>query len=198
MTAAVVDFRQVPVYDRDEHDFYVDPPWCTELLLDHENFEGTVWDPACGSGTIPEALRRRGILYDGSDLVDRGYGRSGVDFLAPVMPVPSCDNIVTNPPYGKGVLAEAFIRRALIVARRKVAVLVNEKFLYSERRHPLFTGTCLARIYHLSSRPSMPPGELLRAGEVEATGGSVNYAWLVFLRGHQGPPTTHWMIRRKA
>lgn len=34
MTAAVVDFRQVPVYDRDEHDFYVDPPWCTELLLE--------------------------------------------------------------------------------------------------------------------------------------------------------------------
>jgi hypothetical protein len=33
-------------------DFYPTPEWATELLLMHEKFKGTIWEPACGEGDM--------------------------------------------------------------------------------------------------------------------------------------------------
>jgi hypothetical protein len=191
---------------RQDHDFYVDPEWCTQLLLDAENFSGNVWDPACGQGSILNACMQNGIKATGSDLVDRGCGHTPVDFLKQrehrpmVSPV---GNIICNPPFKQ---AEAFIRQALELvgppprwwgSRRtaKVAMLVQEKFLFSQRRHALFKDHPPAAIYFLSTRPSMPPGHLLARGAVKAAGGSVNYCWIVWQRGYRGPPTCGWLIK---
>src|ERR1700759_147425 len=40
-----------------------------------------VWEPACGDGGIARPLERGGFRVVGTDLVDRGYGFGGVDFL---------------------------------------------------------------------------------------------------------------------
>lgn len=192
------DNRKAPQYDRAADDWYIEPGWCVDLLLSAERFEGRTIDPACGIGTIPKAFGRAGLDCSGCDLRDRGYGISGVDFLTSDFDgwmTGPWDNIVTNPPYGKGKVAVAFIEKARRIASNKVAVVVNEKFLYSDRRHALFTGGGLYRVYFLSSRPSMPPGHMLQAGQIEAKGGAVNYAWLVFLRGYAGVPTCHWLKR---
>lgn len=178
----------------DPNDFFIEPEWCVRALLDAERFVGPIWDPACGSGTIVKACTARGIEAVGSDLVDRGFG--GVqDFLAPGFDFVGVQNIVANPPYARAV---DFILRALDVADRKVAMIVQEKFLYSGKRHALFAATPLARIYFLSDRPSMPPGDKFLAGEIEAKGGSVNYCWLVWSHDHQGPPTAHWLRKPAA
>lgn len=187
--------REVTDYDRDADDWYVEPRWTVEALLDAEPFVGSVWDPACGGGTIPDVCRGRGMRAFGSDKVYRGYGLREADFLSegrcPDID-PPYDNIITNPPYKD---AEAFARRALDLAHFKVAMLVQRGFLYSQDRYPLFTETPVARIYHLSSRPSMPPGALLAAGEIKARGGKVDYCWVVWAKDHKGPPTTHWLLR---
>lgn len=110
-------------------------------------------------------------------------------------PKASVTNIVCNPPYSyEPKIAERFIRRALEVTRRKLAMLLPTKFNSSNGRHALFTGTPLARIHTLCSRPSMPPGSLLTAGKIKAKGGKVDYAWFVWERGHTGPPTNHYLI----
>lgn len=186
--------QKVSTYERAPDDYYIEPSWCVDLLLTAERFEGTSWDPACGRGTIPMTMEAAGLRCYGTDLRNRGYGVC-CDFLRDEPPLRDVDNIVTNPPYGGGKAAVAFIERARTIARSKVAVLVNEKFLYSERRHQMFTAGGLYRVYFLSSRPSMPPGHLLQAGQIEAKGGAVNYAWLVFLRGFTGAPTAHWLKR---
>ena len=49
--------RRSHIFDRDDHDFYVEPPWCSERLFAVEPFAGLIWDPAAGSGTIPRAAR---------------------------------------------------------------------------------------------------------------------------------------------
>jgi hypothetical protein len=46
-------------YPRDQQEWYVEPRWCVELMLDQlerdgEPFEGEVLDPCCGGGTIPD------------------------------------------------------------------------------------------------------------------------------------------------
>ena len=63
-------------YARVDRDFYVEPRWVVELLLDVETFEGAVYDPACGSGTIPSVCLQRGIPATGSDIVHRGFGEA--------------------------------------------------------------------------------------------------------------------------
>lgn len=196
------------LYDRDAQDWYVEPAWCTDLLIRAEPFEGSVWDPACGGGNLIYEFHRRGYIVLATDIVERGcwLQRDTYDFLAPMSPVDSVpgsytvgfpfnrlpDNIVCNPPYR---LTEAFIYRALTIARHKVAMLTNLRFLASQRRHRLFAETPVRRVHVFSTRPSMPPGTLLESGERAAQGGSQDYCWIVWEHGFAGAPTLNWLIR---
>ena len=182
-------------YVRDGLDWYVEPSWCVDLLLDRLPDLSTVWDPACGAGTIPEACRARGICAVGSDIADRGYGRPDVDFLpgpggGRAIPFGTPYAIITNPPYGK---ATDFIAEARRVARRIVAVLVRLDYLASQRRRALFVNHPPARVLVLSKRPSMPPGEQLASGAVQAKGGQHDFCWIVWDRRHDGPTQMEWL-----
>lgn len=68
--------------DSNGADFYPTPSWATKALIDHEDFEGSIWEPACGDGAISKTLEGYGG-YDvtSTDLYDRGYGEGGVDFI---------------------------------------------------------------------------------------------------------------------
>lgn len=191
--AAVLGFhtRDLKVYDRDDADWYVEPAWAVDALLAAEPFEGLTLDPACGCGTIPKAFAKRGLACSAYDLHDRGFGRGGFDFLVRGQFVVPFDNVVTNPPYK---LAEAFIRRGLQITKRKVAVLVQQQFPFSQRRWAMFTELPVARLYFLSTRPSMPPGKAIEAGQ-KVGGGKVDFLWMVFEHGYNGAPTAHWLKR---
>lgn len=166
-------------YDRNENDWYVEPTWIVDALLNVENFDGLTIDPSCGGGTIPKALKRRGLSVDGSDIAFRGYGTQGLDFFKSTRP---CDHVVSNPPYG--VLQE-WVDHALLLASKKVAVIARLAFLESAKRKPWFETRPLARVWVSSRRVSMPPG----GTDIEAKGGSVAYAWFVFEQRHTGPWT---------
>ena len=188
------------LYERHDRDWYVEPAWCAELLIRAEPFEGSVWDPACGKGNAIKAFHKRGHDVHATDIVRRGcwLQRDCYDFLShplpgPGEPVPLIpDNIVCNPPYR---LTEAFIYRALCLARAKVAMLTNLRFLASQRRHRLFNETPVRRVHIFSTRPSMPPGQLLESGERAAEGGSQDYCWIVWEQGYAGAPAINWLIR---
>jgi hypothetical protein len=98
-------------YQRVVNDFYIEPRWIVEALLDVEPLQGRCWDPACGSGNIPTTLQARGLECWGLDVVDHGFGTTGLDFF---MATDSADSIISNPPYG---LIEPFIQRALAHTR---------------------------------------------------------------------------------
>lgn len=140
------------IFARDDHDFYVEPAWCSEHLFAVEPFAGLIWDPAAGSGTIPRAARAAGLSNFATDIVDHGCGPHQ-DFL--IAPAPAeVFNVVTNPPFR---LARAFVERALTLGAVKTAVIFPTARLNAARwlkRLPL------AKIYLLTPRPSMPPGEV--------------------------------------
>lgn len=199
-TAGEISGRKAPQYyseprshDRHGQDWYIEPAWAVELLLDAESFAPLVWDPCAGSGTIPRCCAARGIATQASDIVLRNFPLQYVeDFLA-IPPIRgTIPHIIMNPPYRQ---AEAFVRHALKIARTKVAVLVQAKFPYSQRRYKLFTEHPPHTIYFLSTRPSMPPGELLMDGTVEAHGGKVDYCWICWRVGYAGPTTCRWLLR---
>ena len=83
--------------NRAPDDFYPTPPEGTWALLSAIRFKGNIWEPACGDGSISRVLEAAGYEVTSTDLVDRGYGTSPVDFLLDYRT--KADNIVTNPPF---------------------------------------------------------------------------------------------------
>lgn len=169
-------------YERDENDWYVEPEWAVRALKDRVSFVA-VHDPCCGMGTIPRVFGGTG-----ADKIDRGFGFRVQDFLTEDW---SYSDIVTNPPYG---IAQDIIERALLLARHRVAALVQTKFLASQRRHALFTRPEMERVIMFSRRPSMPPGKMLMEhGESIRGGGSIDFCWAIWNRAHVGPVTVEWV-----
>jgi hypothetical protein len=179
--------RRSHIFDRDNHDFYVEPLWCSERLFAVETFAGAIWDPAAGLGTIPRAARAAGLSNFASDIADRGCG-ARQDFLTAPAPTTGAFSVATNPPF---VLAREFVERALMLGATKVAVIFPTARLNAAR---WLEALPLARIWLLTPRPSMPPGNvILRGGK--PGGGKTDFAWLVFDRTHSGPPVMRWLHR---
>lgn len=174
-----------PSVDRDRDDFYPTPPEGTLALLAVERFEGSIWEPACGCGAMSRVLEAAGHHVISTDLIDRGYGTPGVDFLLDYQT--RADNIVTNPPFK---FAEEFARHALAVAPDKVALLCRLAWLEGIGRRRMFTGTPLARVHVFSRRLRMQRGRLPEPGE---GGGALAFAWFVWERGYVGAPTLGWL-----
>lgn len=176
-------------HKREPFDWYVEPAYAVEALADRLPFDGVIWDPACGRGTVPAILRERGLDVHGSDICDRGGGAVGDFFLQTAAPDGrQPDWIVTNPPYNyrKGI-CEAFIRKALTMARRGVCVFVPVAFKSSIGRFDLFTSFRPSHELVFSQRPSCPPGRLLDAlGDDAFKHGQLDYIWLAWTRDAAG------------
>lgn len=180
--------RSSHIWPRNTADWYVEPEWCSSRLFEAETFVGTVHDPAAGMGRIVEAAIAHGHHATGADIVDRGFGFVVEDFALVTTPVA---NIVVNPPFG---IAREFVGHALTLAAHKVAVLFPVARLNAA--HWLMD-TPLRRIWLLTPRPSMPPGETIMRGE-RPGGGKVDFAWLVFEQGFAGQPVIGWLHRNAA
>ncbi len=182
-------------YERDEHDHYVEPAWCVDVLLAAypEELSHGIFDPCAGLGTIPDRAILRGFPATGADLIDRANGRFPVqDFLTDHRERPS---IVTNPPFK---IAVAIVQHALSVVPEGgiVAVIAQAKFLFSQARHPLFSNSLMERVIIFSRRPSMPTGAMLAEhGEACRGGGAMDYAWMVWRVGKTSQDATiEWTL----
>jgi len=176
--------------ERDPLDFYRTPRVAVEKLLDVEAFDGPIYEPACGDGAISEVLIERGYRVLSTDLVDRGYGLSGVNFLGPL---PSLEvapkHLITNPPFRR---MEEFAVRALNVVPGKVALLGRLLWLEGEARHRrLFAVAPPARVWIFSKRVNLARGGDPRWRDGE--GGMVAFAWYVWDPDHFGAPELGWI-----
>jgi hypothetical protein len=89
-------------------------------------------------------------------------------------------SIITNPPFFRAKGTEQAIRRALDIAKHKVCIFTDVRFLNGgTRAKGLFSEAPPSRIWYLSPRPSCPPGEFLKAGN-KAGGGTADYCWMVW------------------
>lgn len=175
-----------PTYERAPHDWYVEPRWAVDALLNAETFAGLVWDPACGEGTILRCCEARGLQCVGSDVINRGWpGTVVTDFLHEP-PAFAAENIICNPPYG---VAPQFVGKAIGLCLRKTAMLLRLAFLESESRKNFFATSPLRRVLVFTKRVSMPPG----GKNIEPRGGTKAFAWFVWEHGHEGPPTLGWL-----
>lgn len=136
--------------ERRENDFYPTPPEPTIALLSKiADWPRTAWEPACGDGGIAKPLERGGFKVVGTDLIDRGYGEGGVDFLQTTER--RADVIITNPPFGD--LAHPFVAHALDLDTPYIAMLFNINFWSAAIRTPLWNRRLPYAVYALNWKP---------------------------------------------
>lgn len=200
--------------DRHPHDWYVEQLWVVRALMAHIEFDHdmAIWDPACGLGTIPEAFTAAGYMCQGTDIAYRGlrdvlwFGQH--DFLGDQVHMMEhwslLGSIVSNPPFSyREDIAEKFVRRALILARDYVAMLLPLKWRASEKRFQFFEDHPPAQILVFCDRPSMPPGDKLDALDEKGrhtawARGKVDYAWFIWTPRQPATPTIIRSIKPRA
>jgi hypothetical protein len=124
--------------EREVNDFYATDPVAAEWLIQLEELNHNIWECACGGGHLGKVFENHGFNVKATDLVDRGYGQGGVDFLA-------CEekfdgDIITNPPYKYSL---PFIEHALSLVPdgHKVCMVLKVQFLEGKERKRLFLNT---------------------------------------------------------
>lgn len=155
-------------YARVAFDQYETPEWATVAVMRHLLPGMKIWEPACGSGKMAQALIKYGGLcaspVDGTDI------QMGVDFL-------KCDRknydaIITNPPYK---LATEFVEHALklMEPRGIVAMLLRTDFDHAKSRRHLFADhSAFAKKLVLTKR--------IQWFEDSKSSPSFNHAWFIW------------------
>lgn len=169
--------------EREKDDFYRTPEEAVKALLFLEDFEGNIWEPACGDGAISEVLKDYGFKVISTDLYDRGYGARGYDFLRKGNKF-TADNIITNPPYK---FCLEFVKKALELSKKKVAMLLRIQFLEGKKRGEFFKEHPPARIIVFSNRIScLKPNETRSAD-------AMCYCWFIWDKEYKGEPIIRWV-----
>jgi hypothetical protein len=166
--------------NRIKFDFYPTPDIATVSFLEREIFTGEIWEPACGNGAMSKIIERYKYLVKSSDLIYRGYGEGGVDFLRSSY---LTNNIMTNPPFSH---AAKFVHHALKHANKKVAMLLRLNFLESKARKLLFTDFPFYKLYVFSER--VPFGVNPKSGS-----NAIAFGWFVWDYSYFGKPTIEWL-----
>ncbi len=173
--------REIRQQVGNEGDFYRTPPIATLALLEKEIFPRRVYEPACGDGAISNVLKDCGYEVESSDLFDRGYGETGIDFLTEPARRPGDTGLIANPPFSHGT---QFAKRALDMGYRKVALLCRVAFLEGQdRAATVFSDSRLSRVWVFSRRITLWRGDDPNPKE---TGGAMAFAWYIWENSHRG------------
>ena len=170
--------------DREINDYYATSPVAAEQLIQIEKLHNNIWECACGEGHLAKVFAEHGYTVKSTDLIDRGYGIGGVDFLSQTEPFNG--DIVTNPPYK---YAEDFIVKALelIPEGHKVCMFLKIQFLEGRKRKDLFKKYPPYTVWVSSSR--IQHG---KNGNFQNKSSMMATAWYVWKKGYFGPTYLKW------
>lgn len=189
-------------HERAEDDFYATEPKAIDFLLEKVQFEGAIWENACGQGHLSERLIELGHSVISTDLRDRGYGKGGVDFfectetLAP--------NIVTNPPYAYAI-EWCWKCLELLPVGGKLALFLPIQFLEAQERRELFDKEPPKCVYVFTNRilcgingdfyEHNEDGsiKLKRDGTPKRKSSAKAYAWFYWEKGYRGDVKLDWI-----
>lgn len=171
--------------EREEHDYYATSPEAAEWLLKLEILSANLWEPACGEGHLSKVFEKNGFNVRSTDLIDRGYGEGGVDFLQQSGTFRG--DIITNPPFK---YADEFILKALEILEpgRKLCIFQKLQFLEgTRRRRKIYDSTPPARVWVSSSRIQVG-----KNGDFTHSKSMLAYAWFVWEKGHYETTELKW------
>lgn len=180
---------------REENDFYATDPKTLKLFLyefwKDNSFEGDILEPACGQGHISKTLKEMLPNFNiiSTDLIDRGYGQGGLNFLTHDYGR-TFNTVITNPPFS---LAKEFIEKSLEITDKYVIMLCKIQLLEGVKRKDMFLNTPLKYIYvHTTRQATWKEGKSTDSkGKKWAT--TMCLAWFVWDKDYQGEPIIRWI-----
>ena len=174
--------------DREVNDYYATDPIAIELLLEKEKFSNDIWECACGEGHLSKSLIEHGYNVCSTDLIDRGYGTGGIDFLS--TDIKFDGDIITNPPYK---YAKEFVEHAIqsITDGHRVAMFLKLSFLEGKARREMFEKYPPKYVYVSSSRiVCCKNGDF---GTYQRKNNSaLAYAWFIWEKPFCGETIVRW------
>ncbi len=136
-------------------------------------------------------MQRHGYDVTSTDIADRGFGASGVDFLSCKRVPEGCRAIVTNPPYGdassragqekSSIAMLHFVRHALRLTESvqgQLALLVRFQWVAGKRSSALMSAGPFAAVVALTRRIQW----FNRGAETNIS--QHHHAWVVFDHAH--------------
>lgn len=174
---------------RPADDHFATPLGAIFPLVRHLALPPRIWEPACGEGHIARVLNGYGYDVVATNLVDRGYGETGVDFLKTTKARASV--IVTNPPFS---LDEEFVLHALGLGVDLAIFFLRLKWLCGASRYqrimaptpPCLVLTFIERIKFFAGDTPI---------EDQPGWNTEDFAWFVWRRGFIGKPCIDWLSR---
>ena len=138
-----------------------------------------------GGGHLSERMMKFGADVISTDLIDRNYGTSHIDFLETNILLATV--IVTNPPYK---LATEFVQHSIELGADTVAMFLKVTFLEGQKRRLLFDKYPPETVAVFSKRIQVAIN-----GDPEAfkKSSAACYAWFIWSKGYNGKPSVTWI-----
>jgi len=172
---------------REENDFYPTPPYAVDEFLKYEKLEGSIWEVACGKGHMSKSIEKKYGSIESTDLIDRGYGTGGIDFLDDKN-LHNVDTIITNPPFN---LFTEFVSQSKKCATKKICMFGRTQYLEGSKRYKdiwVDEEFPLKKVYQYVDRISITKNDT----NVEQRG-MLSFCWYIFEKGYKGKPTIEWI-----
>ena len=173
---------------RQQEDFYATDPATLTALMNSVVPKGKIYECCCGQGHLANRLEEMGYNVVATDLIDRGCGIGGVDFMK-LNKLPSgVHTICTNPPYG---ISTDFICHALDIMQDGDEMYLFLKTLYTEgkeRYTRIFTPNPPYKIIQFVSRQSCAKDGNFDSYNAKLTA----YAWFCWRKGYKGNTVFEW------
>ena len=67
--------------EREVNDYYATDSKAIDALLEKATLSHNLWECACGAGDLSKRLSEYGYNVKSTDLIYRGFGEGGIDFL---------------------------------------------------------------------------------------------------------------------
>ena len=160
---------------RADKDFYATPPEEAENILQYEKLHGTILDNSCGQGHLIKPVKEKypDNKIIATDIADRGYGETGLNFLSADYPYKDIDTVIMNPPFK---FITEFTKKSLRIAD-KVVLLAQLQFLESQTRYnEIFSKNKPDRVYIYVDRIACA----INGNFDKANSSSMTYAWIVW------------------
>lgn len=171
---------------RQEHDYYATDPRAIDALNNILPINDLlIWEPACGGGHLSKRMKEFGAIVYSTDLYDRGYGDSEIDFLSTenlLAPV-----IITNPPYK---YATQFVEHAICLGASKIAMFLKLTFLEGQKRRKLFEKYPPKTVAVFSKRIQVA---INGDPDMFKKSSAACYAWFIWEKDYKGKPEIVWI-----
>jgi len=178
-----------PSRGRVSQDYYATHPDTTKALLVFEEILYPALEPACGEGHISKLLDEEQTAS--TDLIYRGYGQGGIDFLEQDY-FDRYKTVITNPPFN---LFKEFVEKALKISSNKVIMFGKLQALEGQKRATYLQTTPLKIVYVFKKRqqPLRNGSDIDELTGKKMASSTMAFAWFVWEIGYEGEPVIRWI-----